>query len=230
MPPMTPVPRPPHRSPRLWLFIAGVGACAALLLVRGWYAGDFKFRFLAWNLLLALVPAVAAAGVQRADRGGRPLLAWACGLVWLLFLPNAPYLITDLTHLHPRPPVPYWYDIALFTAFAGAGVLAAWSSLGDVQRTVRRHSNRVAGWAVVALASLAAGFGIELGRMGRWNSWDVLTQPHDLFCVIAARLLDPWSHPRALVVTLLYGSLLLFGYIAARVLMAPRPPHDRPGA
>ena len=73
---------------------------------------------------------------------------------------------------------------------------------------------------MVAVASFAAGFGIELGRMGRWNSWDVLTQPGDLFREILARVVDPWSHPRALAVAMLYGSVLLFGYVAVRVLLS----------
>lgn len=223
----------PHRwlglSPRLLLFMGGLAGCAALLFVRGWYAGDMKFRFLAWNLLLALVPAIAAAAMNRADHRGHvaPTLAW--GAIWLVFLPNAPYLITDLVHLHPRPPVPYWYDIGVFAAFAGAGVLAAFSSFADVQRVVHRHWNRTAAWTVVAIAAFAAGFGVELGRMERWNSWDLLTQPDGLLRVIGSRLIAPWSHPRALAVAALYGSLILFGYIAVRVLMAPRP-HDDPAA
>jgi uncharacterized membrane protein len=206
--------------PRFLLFVAGVAGCAALLLVRGWYARGLHFRFLAWNLVLAVIPALAAAAMAWADRSRRTALVACSALVWLLFLPNAPYLITDLVHLEPRPPVPYWFDIGLFAAFAGAGVLAAFSSFGDVQQVVSRRLGRWAGWTVVAVASFAAGFGIELGRMGRWNSWDVLTQPGDLFREILARIVDPWSHPRALAVAMLYGSVLLFGYVAVRVLLS----------
>ena len=206
--------------PRFILFVAGMAGCAALLLVRGWYAQGLRFRFLAWNLVLAVIPALAASAMARADRGRKPVLVALWGVVWLMFLPNAPYLITDLVHLQPRAPVPYWFDIGLFAAFAGAGVLAAYSSFGDVQQVATRRFGRWTGWAVVAVASFAAGFGIELGRMGRWNSWDVLTQPGDLFLEVLARVVDPWSHPRALAVAVLYGSVLLFGYVAVRVLLS----------
>ena len=208
--------------PRLILFAAGGAGCAALLLVRGWYAHGLRFRFLAWNLVLAAIPALAAAAMARADRDRKPALVALWGVVWLLFLPNAPYLITDLVHLEPRPPVPYWFDIGLFAAFAGAGVLAAFSSFGDVQQVASRHFGRWAGWTVVAIASFAAGFGIELGRMGRWNSWDVLTQPGDLFREVLARMADPWEHPRAFAVAMLYGCVLLFGYVAVRVLVTEK--------
>src|SRR5512143_3905738 len=198
-------------SPRLLLFASGVAGCAALLLVRGWYAQGLHLRFLAWNLFLGVLPALAAVALEYGDRHRRVVLAIVCAILWLLFLPNAPYLITDLVHLRPRPPVPYWFDVGLFAAFAGAGVLAAFSSLTDVQRVARRHFGRTASWAVVTVASFAAGFGIELGRMQRWNSWDLLIEPGDLTRDVLARLFAPWSHPRALAVAMLYGSVLLFG-------------------
>src|SRR5262245_51843717 len=158
--------------------------------------------------------------MARADRGRKRVFVALWFVVWLMFLPNAPYLITDLVHLEPRPPVPYWFDIGLFAAFAGAGVLAAFSSFGDLQQIVSRRFGRWAGWGGVAIASFAAGFGIELGRMGRWNSWDVLTQPTDLLREVFARVTDPWSHPRAFAVAMLYGSVLLFGYVAVRVMVS----------
>jgi len=205
-------------APRLILFAAGGAGCAALLLVRGWYAHGLRFRFLAWNLVLAVLPALAAAAMARADRRGNSALVALWAIVWLLFLPNAPYLITDLVHLEPRPPVPYWFDIGLFAAFAGAGVLAAFSSFGDVQQVATRRFGHWMGWVVVAVASFAAGFGIELGRMGRWNSWDVLTQPGDILREVIELVVDPWEHPRAFAVAMLYGSVLLFGYVAVRIL------------
>ena len=197
------------------------GGLCGVAAHRGWYAHGLHY-FLAWNLVLAVIPALAAAAMARADARRRTALVALCGVVWLLFLPNAPYLITDLVHLQPRSPVPYWFDIGLFAAFAGAGVLAAFSSFGDVQQVASRRFGRWTGWAVVAVASFAAGFGIELGRMGRWNSWDVLTQPGDLFREVLARVVEPWAHPRALAVAMLYGSVLLFGYVAVRILVAER--------
>jgi uncharacterized membrane protein len=221
--------RRPFLSPRLQLLAIGLAGCAALLFARGWYAHDLKFRFLAWNLALALVPAFAAAAMLHADRRGARVATVAWGAMWLLFLPNAPYLITDLVHLMPRPPVPYWFDIAVFATFAGAGMLAAFSSLQDVQHVVRRRFGRVASWTVVTLAAFAAGFGIELGRMQRWNSWDLLTQPTDLLAVVGGRLFEPWMHPRAMVVTFVYGAVLLFGYVAVRVILKPRPQDETQG-
>jgi uncharacterized membrane protein len=214
------------RSPRLVLLAAGLAGLAALIFARGWYVHDLMFRFLVWNLFLALVPAFASAALVRADRLGARVIAVGCAAVWLLFLPNAPYLITDLVHLHPRPPVPYWFDILLFTAFAGAGILAAFSSFRDVEFVVARRFGRAASWAVLALAAFASGFGIYLGRVERLNSWDVFTQPAGLLAAVTERLFAPWTQPRALAVTLLHGAVVLFGYVAIRVITRPRRGHE----
>jgi uncharacterized membrane protein len=216
------------RSQRFLILAVGLAGCAALIVARGWYAHDLKFRFLVWNLGLALVPAFAAAALVRADRRKLPFLAGLAAIVWLLFLPNAPYLITDLVHLKPRPPVPYWFDILLFTSFAGAGVLSAFASFHDVQHVVAARFGRNASWAVLALAAFASGFGIYLGREQRLNSWDVFTRPADLLPAITERLFAPWTEPRAMAVTLLYGAVLLFGYVAIRVITKPRRREEPP--
>ncbi len=211
------------RSPRFLLLALGLAGLAALIFARGWYVHDLKFRFLVWNLFLALVPAFASAATVVADRRRARVLAVVCAAVWLLFLPNAPYLITDLVHLKPRPPVPYWFDILLFTAFAGAGILAAFSSFRDIEYVVARRFGRLASWAVLVVAAFASGFGIYLGRVERLNSWDLFTQPAGLLSAVTERLFAPWTQPRALAVTLLHGAVVLFGYVAVRVIMRPRP-------
>ena len=83
------------------------------------------------------------------------------------------------------------------------------------------------GWCVAASSLFLSGFGIYLGRFRRWNSWAVLTEPAGLFGDISDRLLDPASHLRTYAVTLIFGSGLLLGYAALRLLVAPRAPARR---
>lgn len=209
---------------RILLFGALIGWCGALLVYRFVHADSLWFAFLVWNLFLAAVPVMAAwlliwAAHERASWIVHTLLF----AIWLAFLPNAPYLFTDFVHLEERPPVPLWYDIALLGSFAGTGILLAYSSLADVQAVVARRFSAALGWAVATIALLLSGFGIYLGRFLRWNSWDALTHPVQLFTDITARLADPLSHPRALGVTVIYGVALLLGYIALRVLQSLHP-------
>ena len=203
--------------------ISGVllGWCAALLVFRWQWYDSTSFSFLPWNLFLAAIPAAAAYATAWLSARHAPVWLLAAGFAtWLAFLPNAPYIVTDFFHLHPRPPVPVWYDIALLASCAGTGVLLGYVSLALVQGVVARRLSAAAGWLVVLAAAFLSGFGIYLGRFQRWNSWDVLTQPAALFLEIARHVVHPFSHPRTFAVTLLYGGALLVGYAAFRLLPA----------
>ncbi len=173
------------------------------------------YVFLCWNLFLAWIPWLAGRAFEASRR--RPSaatlqLGWFA--LWLLFLPNAPYIATDLLHLKWRPPVPLWYDLALLLAFAGTGLLLGYLSLLDVQAAVEERFGRAKGWAVAAGSLLLSGFGVYLGRFLRRNSWHVLTDPIALLRDIADRLLDPTLHPRTYGFTLVFGLGLLLGYAA----------------
>ena len=195
-----------------------VAWCLTLLFLRAYYAGSISFVFLGWNLFLALLP-LAASGLLRAlDRRRAPLAALlAVGAGWLLFLPNAPYILTDLFHYRSRPPVPTWYDLGLLLSFAGTGLLAGYLSLADVQQVVRRRSGPLAGWALAVGTLFLSGFGIYLGRYLRWNSWEIVTSPEALLRDVAAPILSPLHHTQAVAVTLFFGVLLTLGYLAMHV-------------
>jgi uncharacterized membrane protein len=202
---------------RLLLFGMLLSWCAALLLFRFARSGSFALRFLAWNLVLAAIPAVAAWFFARAMAKGSSLIeqvGWF--VIWLVFLPNAPYIITDFVHLTQRPGIPFWYDTALLISCAGTGLLLGYTSIADVQAAITRRFSALAGWVLVIAAVLLSGFGIYLGRFLRWNSWDTVASPHQLYPEIADRLINPLSHPQAVGVTAVYGVGLFLGYVALR--------------
>ena len=199
----------------LWLW------CVSLLALRVELTGSLVYAFLGWNLFLAWIPWLAGQAFRASSRRGAPAaqqLAWLA--LWLLFLPNAPYILTDLLHLTWRPPVPLWFDLALLLSCAGTGLLLGYISLLDVQATVEERFGRRTGWCVAIGSLFLSGFGIYLGRFRRWNSWHVLTDPAGILRDISDRLLDPMSHPRTYGVTLIFGGGLFLGYTALRLLAA----------
>ncbi|MDT7855295.1 DUF1361 domain-containing protein [Rubrivirga sp. S365] len=207
---------------RLALAVALGGWCAALVGVRIGLTGSGFGLFLGWNLFLAAVPLAASTWLVRLDRrgaGGAALVA--VGAVWLLFFPNAPYILTDLVHLRGRPPVPFWYDLAVLLSAAGVGLLAGYVSLADVQGVVARRWGGAAGWASAVGALFLGAFGVYLGRVLRWNSWDLLTTPLGLARDVLGPVLAPHAHLSAVVVTLVFGGMLTAGYVALRALAAP---------
>jgi uncharacterized membrane protein len=207
---------------RILIFGVLLGWCAILLLFRFFRSESFQFDFLAWNLFLAAVPAVAASlFAKTAENRGSGWVQVMWFTVWLMFLPNAPYILTDFMHLTTRPRIPLWYDVALLASCAGTGLLLGYSSLADVQAIIARRFSSLIAWGVTISALFLCGFGIYLGRFLRWNSWDALTNPLQLFSDVAERAADPLSYPQTIGVTVVYGIALLLGYVALRTLQAP---------
>jgi uncharacterized membrane protein len=202
---------------RLLLFVMLLGWCGALLLFRFARSGSLDLGFLAWNLFLAAVPALAAWFFARAmGKNSSQIERVGWFVIWLVFLPNAPYIITDFVHLTPRPGIPFWYDIALLVSCAGTGLLLGYTSIADVQFVVARRYSALMGWLLVIAAVLLSGFGIYLGRFLRWNSWDAVTSPRQLSLAITERVMNPLSNPQTFGVTIVYGVGLFLGYVALR--------------
>ena len=202
---------------RLAPYLALLLFSGALIAVRGERTHSSVFFFLIWNLTLAVVPLCASSALRAADRLRLPrlLLLPLVGL-WLLFLPNAPYILTDLIHLHERPPVPMWYDLGLLLTCAGTGLALGYRSVLDVEAVLARWLGRWLGFATCAIALFVSGFGIYLGRFLRLNSWEALTEPSLVFGIVWERLAHPLTHPQTWGVTILFGLPLVLGYAAIR--------------
>jgi uncharacterized membrane protein len=209
----------PFEQRRLGTAAALILWCALLLVARIGYSGTRTYAFLLWNLFLAGIPMAASLWLRRLDPTRRPVLRGSLFLVWLLFLPNAPYIVTDLLHLSHMRPVPLWFDVALLLSTGATGVLLGYLSVLDVHRVLEARFGWVRGWMAMIAALGMSGYGIYLGRFVRFNSWQVVTGPGALLRTILSHLLDPRGHPAAFGVTAIYGSGLVLGYVALRVLI-----------
>lgn len=207
---------------RAWRHVVQLGSTSyvqssalgiALLAARILWTGKPAYGFLVWNLFLAWVPWACALVVRELHRRRVGIAALApLIVVWVGFLPNAPYLVTDFIHLQNRGTAPLWFDAAMLASFAWAGVGVGVASLRMCSAVVRARGGRWAAAAFVVGSGLAAGFGIYLGRFIRLNTWDVATRPLTVLEVSASPLLDPLAHPRAWVVTLTFALFFLAAY------------------
>lgn len=190
--------------------------------VAGWLG--LPFGFLLWNLFLAWVPYLAALRFERLPAGSTsPLARWSWFALWLFFLPNAPYIMTDFIHLQHRPPVPVWYDMIMLFAFASTGLLLGLLSLHEVQRALRREFSVLFSQVLVLLSIGLSGFGVWLGRFQRWNSWDILTNPDGLLRDIVLTLTQRGELLKAVGVSGLIAGMLLVGYSVLVVLLSTGP-------
>jgi uncharacterized membrane protein len=193
--------------------------CACMIAVRINRTGSGYYAFLVVNLFLAAVPLFFSTALRIATHWR---LHWTIRLgvfsLWLLFLPNAPYILTDILHLTGASHAPAWYDLALLLSFSGTGLLLGYLSLIDVQAIVARSFGLTWGWIFAMVSLVLSGFAIYLGRFLRWNSWDVLIEPTRVFDIIGG-VVHPWAHTQAVSVTLIFGGILTLGYITLRVLL-----------
>jgi uncharacterized membrane protein len=185
-----------------------------MLAARMVYTGSREHAGLAWNLFLAWIPfGLSLVIYARAKAGASLRLLLSLGVFWLVFFPNAPYLVTDLKHLGPGGSVPLLYDALLLSTVAWAGLLLGLTSLFLIHAVARRVMGAVNAWALVVGVLALSSFGIYLGRVQRWNSWDVIVHPYPLADQIASGLLDPFAHPRPIGLTVLFTSFLLASYV-----------------
>lgn len=173
------------------------------------------YRHMVWNLFLAWLPYLFsfwAAATQRV-LPGRWFLLLLPGAIWLIFFPNAPYIITDFLHLQQRPYVPLWYDILLLATFSWTGIFLAVASLKTMQDLIRIYLGSFISWIFVAVALGMSGLGIYLGRFERWNSWDLFLHPKKIFYDIAVHFADPSEHLHFFAFTFLFTAFLLVCYL-----------------
>jgi uncharacterized membrane protein len=185
-----------HQALLVFTMIICSGMSVLLWVIRFLKTDSTVYATLNFNLFLAWIPAVFALIAYNAYRKGScfgAAIALGCAIVWLLFFPNAPYLITDIVHLRPREDMPYWFDQILYMAFAFTGCYLGMVSLILMQGLVRRSLGGIVSWLFAIGALVAGGFGIYIGRFLRFNSWDLLANPKPLL----KEILDWFRHPRS---------------------------------
>jgi uncharacterized membrane protein len=181
--------------------LASSAWCLLLVAVRKHEFGSAGYPYLAWNLTLAWIPLVLALVLLAAyKRGAHSLELLAVGALWLLFLPNAPYMLTDLIHLGDEHRL---FDVVVLASFAFTALALGFASLLLVQVVVTRRVNAAVGWAVVLGSLFASSVGMYLGRVQRLNSWDIVQRPSKVWSIARLRLDDP------------FGNRYLIGFVVA---------------
>lgn len=196
------------------LLLSSLIACG-FYVFRVFYSKTTNYSNLIPNLLLAWIPyifSVLAASTYRLH----PNRWWSIffyGTVWLVFFPNAPYMVTDFYHLDPRLPIPLWFDIGLIAIFAFTGCFLAIASLRSIHIIIERFLGKIVGW-LFALFTLGLGsLGVYLGRFRRFNSWDILLQPKIVFKDIASNLFNPMDNLGFIGFMVMFTAILLVFYL-----------------
>ncbi len=193
--------------------------CFTFSAFRLLYTGSRLFFFLNWNLFLAFVPWIfSSLLIIYPSMQKKKTLVLADLGVWLLFFPNAPYILTDLFHLKRNLVMPIWFDTLLILSFAWVGLMYGFISLWNIEKVLSSFFKK--GLVTFFSTSLlfVGSFGIYLGRYLRWNSWDIIQQPIELIYDIGDRVSSPYKHPTAWGMTILMGIFLNIIYWSFKLM------------
>jgi len=208
-------------------FVKSVGLLSALCLAffayRVLITQTFRYSFVFENLILAWL-GLAFGWLLARSVNGNKWLSWkniGLTVLWLVFLPNTWYVLTDFLHLQPTGEVSELYDIVLIGSLVINGFILGFASLFLVHQQLRKRLGEQKGLALVIVVIFLSCFAIYLGRNLRWNSWDVIANPGGIIINVSDRIIDPLGHPRALNITGLFFVLLSSIYLAFWWFISP---------
>ena len=184
------------------------------------FSGGTGYLFLHWNLFLAFLPwAFSSIAILRPKIWKYWLAKIIVIALWLLFFPNALYILTDLFHLRYKAAMPIWYDLILVLFFAWTGLMFGFLSLWDIERLLKKSLNNLWVKIIVTLLIFITSFGIYVGRYMRWNSWDIITEPLRVLDSIGYKFLDPLDNPGTWGLTLFMGLFLNMVYWSFKLII-----------
>ncbi len=194
--------------------------CVVASIFRYYYSNTFQFIFLNWNLFLAAIPWMLSSFLSfRPDLQQRKLLLFLLFCIWVLFFPNAPYILTDLIHLRLDSKMPIWFDLVFILSFSWTGLMFGFLSLMDIESFLKLHFSK---WKVFLLSTIVlfmAAFGIYLGRYLELNSWDALREPVSFLGTISKYFLHPLNHLDTWGLTLFMGAFLNLVFWSLKIII-----------
>ncbi|HMH34550.1 MAG TPA: DUF1361 domain-containing protein [Puia sp.] len=201
-----------------------------LIVTRIFHTGRLTFVFLVWNLFLASVPYfftnLLTSKPGWTDK--KPLVIFFF-LVWLLCVPNAFYILTDLFHLgdkHNETAVPLWYDLVLILSFAWNALLLGILSVRQMEKILLRHASWKHELFFLYPVMWVNALGIYTGRYLRYNTWDVIANPFQLIHDIGHVLIHPFVFHDAWGMIFCFSVLMTLIYLTLKnlALSFPRNP------
>jgi uncharacterized membrane protein len=183
---------------------------------------DATLWYLNWNLFLAWVPLLIMLWLERTLRH-RLWSSWQALLLtflFVVFLPNTFYVMTDIIHLQEVAHTDLIYDVVMFNSFIFNACILGFLSIYLLHAELRKRISKQMSWLLVLATIFSTSFAIYIGRDLRWSTWDVLLNPASILFEVSERLLHPSMHPELLTTTcsffVLLSSLYVVVWFAAR--------------
>ena len=197
-----------YKLPNNYLFALVSFTVAALVIffIRNMIEGNKDYNFLLWNLFLAFLPLLFAWIIHFFAGKLNKIIIIIATFAWLLFYPNAPYMISDLIHVNNTSPV-VLYDTLIIFLLAILALFYGFYSLKIIHFIYRNITGPKVANTVVWLSIILSSAGIYLGRILRLNSWDIFHTPYKVLVMVVDHLFPVTKNPST------YALIFLFSII-----------------
>ena len=137
--------------------------------------GKISFFYILWNILLAFIPFIISSLllIFLKEKKYNRIIFFIGIFLWIIFIPNAPYIITDFIHLGTSRSIPIIYDTLLLFSSASVGLILCFHSLFHIEQIINIKYKRNMTSLVMIIILIMISFGLYLGRFLRFNSWDI---------------------------------------------------------
>lgn len=177
---------------------------------------SWELWYLMWNVFLAWIPLGLAIWLVKMLRR-KPWSSFQgmlLSLLWIGFLPNSFYMVSDYLHLQDYARVDVVFDTVTFTSFVLTGLFLGYSSLYLIHlELAKRLRSQLNTWLAISFVLLVCSFAIYLGRDLRLNTWDLLVSPAAILFDVSDIVLNPTYHAHAFTTTITFFVFLLSVYI-----------------
>jgi len=190
------------------------------VLCRVIYQDSIRYVFLIWNIFLIWLPFYFSLIYTNYSFKAK-YSPYIIGILWLIFYPNGPYIITDFIHLSSynfygnkvfgfpfNSSLSIWYDFFLISIFVIIGLVLSFISLSIMHKDIEKKYNYLLGWIFIIIICIVSSFAIYLGRFTRVNSWEFVTNPLYLFNIIISSF-----NLQVLFFTILFSILIFIFYL-----------------
>ncbi|MEO5950588.1 MAG: DUF1361 domain-containing protein [Candidatus Saccharimonadales bacterium] len=180
--------------------------------------------YLFWNLLLAWIPLLDALLIRYLFKKDmkQPFILVSLAFVWLLFLPNTFYMLTDYVHIMEVARVDPISDSVMFSVVITTGFILGIASVFLIHTALLRIISQRLAAIVIGLVLAASSFAIYLGRELRFNSWDIITNPLRLTRDVVHILFRPHQNIDAYVTSLTFFIVTIVVYALVWYILGTR--------
>ena len=179
-----------------------------------------SFIYILWNIFLAIIPFLISSLLLyfKKEKHLSPVFLIIGMILWILFIPNAPYIVTDFIHLGTTKFIPIIYDIILLFTSACLGLVLFFFSLSHIEEIVKmKYQTNATSFIMGGLLFLIS-FGVYLGRFLRFNSWDAFFNHFSLIQNVWLIISEASLHIEVYLYTILFFLFLLTFYKSFKYL------------